>query len=243
LGGVNSPDSRQTLIECLRQAPERFALSLAAALTQTGEGADALLQAVVDGLAPAALLTQQAIKDTLLAVRAHQAGLVARLTASLSPRSERLQKIVQERLADFPSAEASVERGATLFQVHCAVCHSVGGTGGRVGPELDGIGHRGSERLCEDVLDPNRNVDRVFRYSLITLKDGSVMAGLFRREEGAVLVFVDATGKELTVEKASIEKRTEADTSLMPEIFADLLPPADFHHLLAFLLAQSSRAP
>ena len=32
-----------------------------------------------------------------------------------------------------------------------------------IAPHLDGIGNRGLERLLEDVLDPNRNVDQLFR--------------------------------------------------------------------------------
>ncbi|KAB2648278.1 MAG: c-type cytochrome [Verrucomicrobia bacterium] len=133
----------------------------------------------------------------------------------------------------FPKRGARAEEGAKVFQTPCSACHSLAGQGGRVGPELDGIGHRGVERRCEDVLDPNRNVDRVFRYSLVTLKNGSAVTGFFRREEGALVVFVDAAGKELTVEKSESAQRTEADTSLMPEAFADLL---------AFLLAQSTPA-
>ena len=49
------------------------------------------------------------------------------------------------------------------------------GSGGLVGPQLDGIGNRGLERLVEDVLDPNRNVDRAFRTHLLTLKNGDVI--------------------------------------------------------------------
>jgi len=241
LARLNSTESRKLLTECLRQAPERFAISIATALGSTGKGADALMQAVGDGQAPATLLAQPAIKDTLLAVRPQLAEQIASLTATIGANSARLRQIAQERQAAYSAASASAEAGAAVYQLHCAVCHNLGGQGGRVGPELDGIGHRGLERLCEDVLDPNRNVDRVFRYSVVTLNNGTAMTGLFQREEGALVVFVDATGQERTVEKSQIAQRTEAETSLMPEIFADLIPPADFHHLLAFLLAQSAR--
>lgn len=240
LGSVNSEGARRTLTESLRQAPERFALSLASALARTSEGADTLVRTVAEGRAPASLLTQPAVRDPLLVARPHLADQITRLTASLSPRSEQLRQAIEARLASFNPANADAARGAAVYQLHCAVCHSLGGTAGRIGPELDGIGHRGSERLAEDVLDPNRNVDHVFRHSLITLSDGSVITGLLRRDEGAVIVVVDSAGRELTVEKASITRRTEADSSLMPEIFADLLPPADFHHLLAFLLSQAA---
>jgi putative heme-binding domain-containing protein len=240
LASLNTAGSRLILTECMRQAPGRLALNLAALLCGTGEGADALLQAVMAGHAPASLLTQRSVRDKLLAVRPRAADEIARLTANLSPNAGHLQKIAQERQATFPAAQASAETGGKLFQIHCAVCHNIAGQGGRVGPELDGIGHRGLERLCEDVLDPNRNVDRVFRYSLVNLKNGSTLAGLYRREEGAVLIFTDAAGKDLAVNKDDVASRTESESSLMPEVFADLLTPADFHHLMAFLLSQTS---
>lgn len=240
LAKLNSAESRKLLTQSLRRAPERFAIIIATALCGTGEGADTLMQTIADGQAAASLLAQRAIKDKLLAVRPKLAEQIASLTARIGANSERLQKIAKERATAFPKT-ASAEEGAKVYQTHCVACHSIGGKGGRVGPELDGIGHRGLERLCEDILAPNRNVDRVFRYSIVTLKNGTAITGLFRREEGALLVFVDASGKELTVEKSEITQRTESETSLMPEIFADLLPPADFQNLMAYLLSQSTK--
>ncbi len=242
LAQLNSAECRRTLVQTLRPAPERFATLIAAALCGSGEGADALMQAVADGHAPASLLAQRAIKDKLLAVRPKLAEQVAGLTSTIRTNTERLQKIARERHATFPKNGTDAREGAKVYQIHCAACHSVGGKGGRIGPELDGIGHRGLERLCEDVLDPNRNVDRVFRYSIVTLKNGTAVTGLFRREEGALLVFVDAAGKEMTVEKGQIALRTDSDASLMPEVFADLIPPADFHNLMAYLLSQATPA-
>jgi putative heme-binding domain-containing protein len=92
--------------------------------------------------------------------------------------------------------------------------------------------------LCEDILDPNRNVDHAFRQSVITLKDGETMSGLFRREEGGVLVLANATGAEFTVPKAEVSQREESPLSLMPENFGEVIPEADFQHLLAFLLSR-----
>ncbi len=46
------------------------------------------------------------------------------------------------------------------------------------------MGHRGAERHCEDVLDANRNVDRIFRRSLVILKGRGLFSDLFRTAEG-----------------------------------------------------------
>ncbi len=110
--------------------------------------------------------------------------------------------------------------------------------GGAVGPHLDGVGNRGLERLIEDILDPSRNVDPSFRYSTVTLKNGDAFTGLPRREEGAMVVFVDATGKEVSVAKADIESRVESKSSLMPDNFSEAIPVADFNNLIAFLLSK-----
>ncbi|MCE9610709.1 MAG: c-type cytochrome [Chthoniobacter sp.] len=237
---VNSPEGRGLLVDVLRLSPERFATIIATALGGSAEGADALVHSIEQGQAPPALLAQRAVKDKLLAAQPKLAAQISSLTANISPTSERLQKVTRERANAFPKTGANAGEGAKVFQANCTACHSLAGQGGSVGPQLDGIGHRGVERLCEDILDPNRNVDRVFRYSIVTLTNGTVISGLFRREEGAVIVFVDATGKEIALARSDIASRAESATSLMPEAFAETIPPASFNDLLTFLLSQSA---
>jgi putative heme-binding domain-containing protein len=147
---------------------------------------------------------------------------------------------VAERRSGFAKAKGDATRGAAVFQTMCSVCHQIGQKGTLVGPQLDGIGGRGLDRILEDILDPNRNVDRAFRLSVVTLKDGGVASGLFRREEGAQLVLADFTGKEITVQLANVAKREESDTSLMPPAFGQAIPVNDFNDLLAYLLSQKA---
>jgi putative heme-binding domain-containing protein len=113
------------------------------------------------------------------------------------------------------TGRARAMEGAKLFTKNCGVCHGMDGQGGNVGPQLDGIGARGLERLCEDVLDPNRNVDRAFRTTLLSVKDGDVVSGLFRREEGEMVVLADPTGKEISVPRKQITERRESESSLI----------------------------
>src|SRR5688572_20661389 len=164
------------------------------------------------------------------------------LTKGLSPVSTELQKLFESRVAGYRPAKAKPVDGAILFTKHCAACHSIDRQGGNVGPQLDGIGTRGLERICEDVLDPNRNVDQAFRTTLLVLKDGEVVSGLFRREEGELVVLAESTGKEISVPRKAIVERRESDTSLMPENFGELLSQEEFDHLMAFLLARSGAA-
>jgi putative heme-binding domain-containing protein len=243
LGEVNSPESRALLAEALRSAPRIVQSQIAVALASTLDGAEALLQTVSDGKASAYLLQERAIKDRLSALKsATLAERIANLTQNLRPPSVEKEKLLAERRAAFNAADASASRGADVFKQTCAVCHAIDGQGAVIGPQLDGIGNRGAERLIEDVLDPNRNVDRAFRSTIFVLNDGDVQSGLFRREEGEVAVIAESTGKEISIPKKDIKERRESDTSLMPDNFSDVIPMQDFNHLLAFLLSKAPKA-
>ncbi|MHB8520538.1 MAG: PVC-type heme-binding CxxCH protein [Limisphaerales bacterium] len=242
LAGLNSAPARALLVEALRSASHRLQVRLALALASNADGAEVLLQAIADGKASPQLLRERTIQDRLAASKpANLADRVATLTKGLSPTSEKVQALIDQRRAAFSSARASAALGAKVFETNCRVCHTIDGGGGHVGPTLDGVGNRGVERLVEDILDPSRNVDVAFRASLITLKNGDVISGLARREEGELLVLADSTGKEITVPKKDIQERTVSETSLMPDNFSEIISPEDFNHLLAFLLAHGTR--
>src|SRR5205085_4021722 len=119
-----------------------------------------------------------------------------KLTVRLS-RAQAIQNLIDARRAQYQPGPEDAQKGEAIFVQNCGVCHKIGNIGNMVGPQLDGIGNRGLERLLEDVLDPNRNVDRAFRTHVIVLKDGDVVSGLPRREEGELLILADSLGKEV----------------------------------------------
>ena len=138
----------------------------------------------------------------------------------------------------FAAAHGDAANGIKVFEKHCGVCHQLANKGAKIGPQLDGIGVRGVERLLEDILDPNRNVDQAFRMTTLNLKNGQVISGLLLREQGAVLVVANAQGQEVSVPKDTIEERGTAQLSPMPANFVDQVSEAEFYDLLAFLLDQ-----
>ena len=221
----------------LSSAPRRLQQSLATALASSREGGELLLAACADGKAPALLLRDKALVDRLRAAKVPNLDArIAKLTANLPGANAEIDKLIATRAAAFDPAKADAGRGAEVFARNCAVCHTIEGKGGLLGPQLDGIGGRGPDRLLEDILAPNRNVDRAFRMNVITLKSGAIVAGLPRREEGGQLIMADAAGQETRVTKSEIVERNETETSLMPPTFGEILPPAELNDLLAFLL-------
>ena len=227
------------LAEAFRSLALRGQLKLAQALAGSSSGAEYLLE---NG--PFTLLLDRSVKERILAAKIPNAAeRIERATHGLSAPNEALQKLVERRQRKFDPAKARVAEGGAIFSQNCAVCHQVEKVGGLVGPQLDGIGNRGLERLCEDIIDPNRNVDPAFRSTLLVLKDGDVQTGLFRREEGETVVLAESTGKEISVPKNQIAERRQSETSLMPENFGELLTDEQFNHLLAFLLSKRAEPP
>jgi putative heme-binding domain-containing protein len=158
----------------------------------------------------------------------------------LPPADQKLAALLEQRRAGFrrSSKPHRPEEGVAIFEKTCGICHQLGGKGVRIGPQLDGIGSRGLDRLVEDILDPNRNVDQAFRVTNLALDDGRVASGLLLREEGEILVLADAQGKEVRVPKASVVERKTSQLSPMPANLYDQIPEDDFNRLLDYLLSK-----
>ncbi len=197
--------------------------------------------------------TRESLK-TLATMLQHSApaALREKLAAYLPPRPappplpvspeqrKQLDTLIAARVAAFAKAKPDLETGANVFKMNCAACHQIKGEGGLIGPQLDGIGARGPERLCEDILDPNRNVDAHFHLHTLTLKDDSTFAGFLKAELGQIHLLADATGKEHRIGKKDIAKTEVSPISLMPPTFGQTLDEATFNDLLGYLLNEKA---
>jgi putative heme-binding domain-containing protein len=239
LARKSSEAARGAVLLALQAAPGRVQAAWTRAIAETPRGPALLLDAAADGSLPPARLLDPAVRDRIRAAAPPDwERRMESATRGLPSEDAAREKLVAARRVGFAAGAGRAEEGRRVFDTHCAACHQIDGRGGLVGPQLAGIGNRGVERLCEDILDPNRNVDHAFRQSLLTLKDGETLPGLFRREEGDLLVLADATGREFTVPKSDVAKREESPLSPMPDNFGEAIPTADFDHLLAFLLSR-----
>ncbi|MGK0184399.1 MAG: putative heme-binding domain-containing protein [Verrucomicrobiales bacterium] len=198
-----------------------------------------LLSMVESGAVGAAVLVDAGVRNALKSAAPNNwQQRLTTLTKNVPSDLERLQKLAAERLQQYDAegrAQTSVKRGSEIFATQCVICHQTGGNGNLVGPQLDGIGKRGAERLLEDIINPNRNVDHAFQLSYITLKNGEMKAGLFRREDGPSLVFADASGKEFSVASSEVANREDTGLSLMPPIYGEALTTVQMFDLMEFL--------
>ena len=161
-----------------------------------------------------------------------------RAAQRFASRRRQAHRLVRPRRDGFQHAKPDTGHGAKLFEKHCAVCHQLGGKGAKVGPQLDGIGTRGLDRLMEDILDPNRNVDQTLRVTNLALKNGQIVSGLLLREEGEVLIVADSKGKEVRVPKSTVDERATSPMSPMPANLVDQINEGEFYDLMAYLLSK-----
>jgi putative heme-binding domain-containing protein len=229
----------QRLLEQLFQhltQPQQDAV--ARQLVASHEGAEQLLVLIEQGRAGGRLLQRPAIRQSLQAAKVESLeSRIERIVSSLPPEDDQLVALIQATRDAFRSTPAAIATGRELFVKRCSTCHQVAGQGNVVGPQLDGIGNRGLERVSEDVLAPYRNVDVAFRATILALADGRVLSGLVREKSDDRWLLVNSEGKEVTVMADEIDEQQTSPLSIMPDNFATVLTPPERNDLLAYLLS------
>jgi putative heme-binding domain-containing protein len=242
LGATDTPEARSTLAAAIVTAPAALQQPFALALASTKEGAELLLERVAAGKASARLLQDKPVVNRLKASGAADVEeRIAGLTSNLPSADDAIRQVIARVAADHAKATPSVDAGRAIFAKTCASCHRIADVGGKVGPQLDGVGQRGAERLLEDILDPNRNVDEAFRTTMVTTNDGRVISGLKLREDGGDLILADSTGKELRIAAADIDEVAVSHLSPMASNMLDQIGEKNLPDLLAYLMQPSAR--
>jgi putative heme-binding domain-containing protein len=242
LGASDTPEARSTLAAAIVTAPAALQQPFALALASTKEGAELLLERVAAGKASARLLQDKPVVNQLKSSGAADVeSRIADLTRNLPSADDAIRQVIARVAADHAKVTPSIDAGRAIFAKTCASCHRIADVGGKVGPQLDGVGQRGAERLLEDILDPNRNVDEAFRTTMVTTNDGRVVSGLKLREDGGDLILADSTGKELRIAAADIDEVAVSHLSPMASNMLDQIGEQNLPDLLAYLMQPSAK--
>jgi putative heme-binding domain-containing protein len=162
---------------------------------------------------------------------------VKQLLSSLPDENVEREALIAARKTGYLKQPGSAAAGEAVFVKNCSVCHQVAGKGKKVGPNLDGIGNRGADRLIEDMLAPNRNVDIAFRTTTVVMTNGKVTSGLSKGFDGARLILINSKGEEVSLPRDEIEEQVESRRSPMPDNVAEILTEEQFRDLTAWLLS------
>ncbi len=131
-----------------------------------------------------------------------------------------------------------VKAGQETFRQTCAICHTLNGEGGKLGPELTGSWHNGLSYFLENIVDPNAVVGEQFQLTVVTKQDGSVVSGISDLDTPTALTVRTITGSVI-VPKSEIKTREKLAQSLMPPGLLEALPERKAIELLKYLTTKN----
>jgi putative membrane-bound dehydrogenase-like protein len=214
----------------LTPAVRRTAIAL---LMRRGEWAMALLDAI----------QKETIHKNDLAPE-HWSQLKQNPNRAVARRAERMAEIhagisadredVVKKLLPLAKEKGDAARGKEVFTASCAVCHAINGQGGKVGPDLTGVGSRDRSDILMEILDPNRSVEANYRLWNVTTKGGETFSGRLEAETQTTVEILDTTAQKHVVQRKDIATMDASQLSIMPTGF-EALPTDDLKALIEYL--------
>ncbi|MFO0927802.1 MAG: hypothetical protein U0736_12310 [Gemmataceae bacterium] len=121
--------------------------------------------------------------------------------------------------------------------ISCACgCHSVGGSGGQVGPDLVSIGTTAQvDYLLDSLLQPSKAIKENYHATLVTTSTGQQLTGIKVRQTDTALVLRTDQDREVTIPLRDVEEQGLSKVSLMPEGLTDTLTRTEVVDLVRFL--------
>jgi len=152
-------------------------------------------------------------------------------------------------------ASGNAAHGKELFygDANCSLCHMVEGKGGRLGPELTGVGgSRTRAAIIDSVRNPSRRLawglaesTKEFpqEYETITVvtSDGKEIKGVALNEDNFSVQMMDASEQIHLLEKNNLRSFKKSRESMMPTYSADILSDKDLDDIVAFLTSVGAK--
>jgi putative heme-binding domain-containing protein len=133
---------------------------------------------------------------------------------------------------NLPAPDTS--HGRMIFTQTCGVCHTLFGSGGKIGPDLTGSNRADLDYLLHNIVDPNAEIPNAYRTTMMELTDGRTLVGIANQQDAKVVSIV-TPNETLSIPRNEIKTITTSDISMMPEGL--LLPwsERDIRDLISYL--------
>ncbi len=136
--------------------------------------------------------------------------------------------------------EGDPHRGQWVYrraELNCVQCHAISGAGGKVGPDLSGVGVTSpTEYLLDSILEPSKQIKEAYATLNVLTVNGEVLRGVKVDRDDKRLVLRDDKGRETIIPTDDIEEESEGK-SLMPEGQHHLMTEDELVDVVAFLSA------
>jgi putative membrane-bound dehydrogenase-like protein len=148
--------------------------------------------------------------------------------------------------AELGRGQGYAASGKELFKKNCAVCHTLFGEGGKVGPDLTTADRKNRGYLLTHIVDPSLYVRPEFMTYVVTTLDNRRLTGLVTESSEASVTLSNVIENKVvknTISKKDIEEMFPSAISVMPEKMLDTLSYQEIRDLFAYLQTQVVEGP
>ncbi|HBJ86704.1 MAG TPA: hypothetical protein DDZ88_23190, partial [Verrucomicrobiales bacterium] len=240
LSRSNDPATALTLLDRFDQLDPADRSAALGTLTSRSELAKPLLEAVKVGTFDKKHLSSLQIRQMRNLNHAEINSLLDVTWGKVNESSEAAKASIAKFKKAYESAPLwafNAKSGEQTFQQLCAVCHAMGGVGGKLGPDLAGSWRNGLDFFLENIIDPNAVVGDNFQLHVLTKKDGSVLSGVIEQETDTAITARTVT-ESVVISKTDLKDRQKMPASIMPPGLLEALPERKALELLKYLLSK-----
>jgi cytochrome c oxidase cbb3-type subunit III len=145
--------------------------------------------------------------------------------------------------------------GKELFygDANCSLCHMVNGKGGRLGPELSGVGaSRTRDAMIESVRNPSarlawglteatKEFPQEYQTVTVVTEDGKQIKGVTLNEDSFSVQIMDTSEQMHLLEKSKLKSFQKTRESAMPKYTPEMLSDKDLEDVVAFLISVGAK--
>ena len=240
LSRSNDPATASALISRFPKLNETDRSAALGTLTSRAELALPLLTAVKAGTSDKKYLSSLQIRQMRSLNNTEVNTLLDATWGKVNDSSEAAKASIAKIKKAYQSAPLwafNAKSGEETFRQVCAVCHAMGGVGGKLGPDLAGSWRNGLDYFLENIIDPNAVVGDNFQLHVLTKKDGSVLSGVIDQETDTAITARTVTDSVI-ISKADLKSRQKMPVSLMPPGLLESMPERKALELLKYLLSK-----
>ena len=137
-------------------------------------------------------------------------------------------------LTDDALAKANFGHGRAIFERTCGLCHTLYGSGGKVGPDLTGSNRGNLDYILTEIINPSEVVQEGYQLVNVNTRDGRELSGIVAAEDAQQLT-LRLIGQDIVIAKSEILSREKSPISMMPEGLLNSFTTVEVCDLLAYL--------
>ncbi len=226
----------RTFLEFVPAMPAKTRAVVLAAMCSRAPWACLLLAGVETGgvkkeqLTSANLLAIQGLHDAACdALLAKHWSTLKQSSAAKEARVAQVRKLIS-------TGKGDAEAGHAIFKTSCAVCHTLGREGGKIGPDLTGYERDNLDFMLPAIVDPSLAIREEFTAFTIITKDGQTLMGFLDAQTPQSVTIRDLNGQKLVLSRTDMKSLTASPISLMPEGLLDALSEQQVRDLFGYLM-------